>query len=147
MYNTPMSERINIWGKAGCELPNGKLCTACCVLPEVELEGTIVSVKKPAFSPCPNLKRAEEGQGCNLHQNGKGDICKNWHCSGLGNNYRVDLIAGALSLGSVTESEAILAVKQLQGVEYLETDMIERSKSYSTKIHNMELVGGDLDEP
>lgn len=100
---------LNIWGKAGCGRPDGGLCTACCVLPNIELEGTYVSLAKPAHSPCPNLAP----QGCRLHLKGKPDTCKTWHCSMADLNGKIDLIAQGLSLGEVTDKEAVTAASEL----------------------------------
>ena len=106
-----MAERLNIWGKEGCELPSGKLCNACCILPDIELEGTIVSVGKPANSPCPNLSII--GEGCSLHQKGKPETCKSWNCGRVDLFGKLDLIAEGLSQSLVNETEAVTAASNL----------------------------------
>lgn len=125
---------VNIWGNTGCELPNGKLCTACCVLSNIELEGVYVSLAKPAHSPCPNLE-----EGCKLHLVGvKPDSCKSWHCSMADLNGKLDLIAQGLSLEQVSEEEAVLA-----GGAFV----LFRAKYLSKMTYNRALIERDLDEP
>lgn len=142
---------INIWGKPGCELPNGKLCTACCVLPEIELEGTYVSLAKPAHSPCTRLT----DKGCSLHSsNRKPDACKGWHCSKANLGGKLDLIAQSLSLGQVSEKEAVSSASELvddnvggKNMEfYLNTSVLSRSVELSRITYPRELVERDLDE-
>lgn len=140
----------NIWGKPGCELPNGRLCNACCVLPEIELEGIYVSLAKLANSPCPHLA----GAGCDLHLNGKPDACKNWHCSNTGSDYKIDLIAQGLSSSLVTETEALSAAFEIlrsraKGntlIYLIQSGVLDRSAQLSTITHNKDLVARDLDE-
>ena len=151
-----MQERTNIWGKSNCDLPNGKLCQSCCVLPNIELEGTYVSVGKPANSPCPHLNNynEEEGQGCNLHLKGKPETCKTWHCSMAYLDLKLDLIAQGLSLESVTESEAILSAKELlkgrvDGKvvnDIIKFGILEKSVVLTKITHQKDLVIQDLDE-
>ncbi len=125
----------NIWGRPGCELPTGKLCNACCVFPQIELESGFVSVVKPPNTPCPFLK---DTGGCSKHPNLKPWGCKTYHCSserGLwfdSNGYgRLTLIAQALALGLVTKEEAIRASLQ----HCLNTNNeISRMLEYSEKL-------------
>lgn len=131
-----MTERLNIWGKPGCELPNGKLCNACCILPEIELEGTIVSVSKPANSPCPHLN--DSGQGCSLHPDGKKEICKSWHCGVAGTESKINLIAQGLSSGLVSETDISDDIKN---------EVVGRSIIFSEITIPRDLVIRDLIEP
>ena len=144
-----MQERKNIWGKTGCELPNGNLCTACCVLPQVELESFYVSLIKPANSPCPHLV----DKGCGLHNTGKPSAC-GWHCSMANKLGKVDLIAQALSQGSVTQTEASLAAFELMrtsmtGVElseFIKSRVLDRSMYLRRVTYPKVLIERDLDE-
>jgi hypothetical protein len=149
-----MIEQINIWGKPGCELPNGKLCNACCVLPNIELEGTYVSVGKLANSPCPYLN--DTGEGCSLQISGKPEACKTWHCSMTGADGKINLIAQGLSLGLVSEHKAVslaigLVKKYLPNVKelssYIKNEVLGRSIIFSEITHAKGLVVRDLDEP
>lgn len=151
-----MQERTNIWGKPNCDLPDGKLCQACCVLPNIELEGTYVSVGKPANSPCQYLNNydSEDGQGCNLHPDRKPETCKNWHCSVARMDLKLDLIAQGLSLESVTESEAILSAKELfkgrvDGKvvdDIIKFGILDKSVVLTKITHKRNLIVQDLDE-
>ena len=141
----------NIWGKPGCMLPNGRHCYACCVLPEIELEGTYVSLSKPANSPCPHLVDGE----CSLHSgNRKPDACKGWHCSMAGLNGKLDLIAQSLSLGQVSEGEATSSASRLlkenvvkkDVTDFINTTVLIRSAKLLEITHKRELVVRDLDE-
>ena len=135
----------NIWGKSSCELPNGGLCIACCVLPEIELEGTYVSVSKPANSPCPHLA----DKGCSLSGVKKPDACRGWHCSMAGLNGKLDLVAQSLSLGQVSEAEATSSASRLLGAnqgDIINTVVLARSVQLSEVTHKRELVVRDLDE-
>lgn len=143
--------RLNIWGKTECERPDGGLCTACCVLPNIELEGTYVSLAKPANSPCSNLDK-----GCTLHQKGKPDTCKTWHCSMADLNGKIDLIAQGLSLGEVNDKEAVTAASELlneNGVTHDEIDdsikakVILRSVELYEITQKRALILRDLNEP
>lgn len=147
-----MEERINIWGKNGCSLPNGKLCNACCILPEVELEGTIVSVKKPGFSPCPNLSK--DGQGCSLHLKGNKPAACSWHCSQANTEHKLELIAQTLSSGSISLVDANLAIANLikdtgnrVPLPCVIEDVYQNSEIIRKNTKTRELVCGDLDEP
>lgn len=141
---------INVWGKPGCEFPNGKLCNACCILPNIELEGTYVSVGKPANSPCPHLA----DQGCSLHSHGKPDACENWHCSATGTDYKIDLIAQGLSSGIVTKTEAFEAAYELlkdstksnKLIDLLQSRVLDRSVELSKITRKRDLITQDLDE-
>lgn len=152
-------ERANIWGKPGCELPNGKICNACCVLLNIELAGVYASVAKPENSPCPHLygQNGEDAdkQGCDLHFSGKSDNCKNWHCSMTSLNRKLDLIAQGLSLGLVTEAEAFSSASTLLGGRQKKNndsagiiqDMILAGSVMLSKItYPKELIERDLDE-
>lgn len=136
---------INIWGKRGCELPDGKLCNACCILPNIELEGVYVSVGKPANSPCPHLGQEA---GCSLHTNGKPEACVSWHCSVTDISTKVDLIAQGLSSGLVTSGEAAeAAFKFLRGdISGVKEKIISRANYLSNMTHAKDLMHGDLDE-
>lgn len=139
-------KELNIWGRPDCELPNGKLCNVCCVLSKVELDGTIFSIVKPAFTPCSNLN-CELDSGCSLHLQGKPENCKNWHCGFLGDNYRRDIIACALAQNLVTEEEAIEAIDKLgRGKEWVK-EMFRKSNVFSGKIKKRDLIIGDINEP
>jgi len=145
-------ERANIWGKPGCELPNGKICNACCVLLNVELEGTYVSISKLENSPCPYLYGQDgkdvDKQGCSLHLSGKSDNCKNWHCSMANLNRKLDLVAQGLSLGLVTESEAFASVSILfEGGQQIRDRILAGSVMLSKITRKKELVVRDLEEP
>ena len=139
-----MERKNNIWGRAGCELPNGKLCSACCVLPDIELEGALVSVGKPANSPCPYL----DNDGCQRQLAGKPDTCNDWHCSIADLGGKLNLVAQTLSLGQVDEDSAIEAVVRLTGTswESAQKDVLERSAYLSKITQKRELVTRDLDE-
>lgn len=144
MYNTPMLERINIWGKAGCELPNGKLCTACCVYPNIELEGSLVSVAKSENSPCPYLKKNNDG--CSRHGTKKPINCTNWHCSGADNQYKLELIIESLALKQVTFEEAERAC--LQWDKKCDTVWIGKEEKRLVDItQHKTLIENDLIEP
>ncbi len=137
----------NIWGKEGCLLPNGKLCTACCVLPNIELEGSFISIGKPENTPCPHLNQLEGG--CSLHLNGKPDTCRNWHCSKAGNDYKLELITGGLALGLVNSDQAVRAASNWTNKEISEVrNQIENeANSLIQEIKSRELIYGDLMEP
>lgn len=143
----------NIWGKKGCELPNGGLCTACCVFPNIELEGTYVSLAKPANSPCPNLAPQE---GCRLHLKGKPDTCRAWHCSASDLNGKLDLIAQGLSLGEVNDNEAVTAASELLNENSVTHDETDASIKAKVILRSVEIYGitqkralilRDLNEP
>ncbi|KKR43263.1 MAG: hypothetical protein UT76_C0012G0003 [Candidatus Woesebacteria bacterium GW2011_GWB1_40_12] len=139
-----MQERINIWGKQGCELPSGKLCNACCVLPNIELDGQLVSITKPENSPCPHLNDSsgKKGEGCGLHQKGKPGTCESWHCSSLRTSDKVNYIAQELSLGLVSETEALAVAS-----ESIRSLLIDTAKRISKITTGRELIVRDLDEP
>ena len=145
-----MAERLNIWGKEGCELPSGKLCNACCILPDIELEGTIVSVGKPANSPCPNLSII--GEGCSLHQKGKPETCKSWNCGRADLFGKLDLIAEGLSRSLVNETEAVVAASKLlkdtadpDGI--IGFSVLDEAVRLSNVTFKKELILRDLNEP
>lgn len=153
-------ERANIWGKPNCELPNGKICNACCVLLNIELSGVYTSVAKPENSPCPHLygQKGEDvdKQGCSLHFSGKSDNCKGWHCSMTSLNRKLDLVAQGLSLGLVTESEAVssalvlLENRQKENCDFVESvrdRILARSAMLSDITYKKDLVVRDLIEP
>lgn len=138
----------NIWGKGGCELPNGRLCNACCVLPEIELENFIVSVGKPENTPCPNLNSFEGG--CKLHFSGKPDTCRNWHCSKANNDDKLKLIAGALALGIVgfkDAEEAVLGWVENEKIEQVTFQLEKDAKNLAENIKPRDLICRDLVEP
>ena len=137
----------NIWGKEGCELPGGGLCTACCVLPNIELEGSFVSIGKPENTPCPHLNQSKGG--CNLHNNGKPDTCRNWHCSKAGNDYKTELIIGGLALGLVNSDQAVAAASNWNNNENRDTrNHIENEANRLIQdIKPRELICRDLEEP
>lgn len=148
-----MAERLNIWGKPGCELPNGQLCNACCILPEIELEGVVGSLKKPANTPCPNL--SEDGQGCKLHLTGeKPENCQNWHCSQLPEHKKPEYVAQAIVSNIVSNSEAVRTLDNLFsknnetyviGERVTETFLLADDLARITMPR--ELISGELDEP
>lgn len=148
-----MSERVNIWGKPGCELPNGRLCNACCVLPNIELEGFYTSVAKPKNSPCPHLvdNTGKSGEGCLLHQKAKPEACRSWHCSSLGNLKKADYIAQALSSGQVSESEAKAAVAEIFKEKHSEGvfkySIVGKARALTRITGKKDLIYRDLDEP
>lgn len=143
---------INIWGRGSCHLPNGNLCTACCVLPEVELGGTYASVIKPANSPCPNIK---DGVGCTLQGEAKPGACKAWHCSQATLWGKLDLIAQGLSLDLVSQDQALSSAAILlaqagryTGVEEIMTEkVLQRSAGLTNITGEKDLVGGEINEP
>lgn len=139
-----MSERINIWRRPDCELPSGKLCNACCVLPNIELSGFVVSVAKPENSPCPYLTddSGKEGKGCSLHSRGKPETCLSWHCSNLKGSDKIIYIAQGLSLGLVDEADAVTAAG-----ESGKSMLIDMARRLSKITVQKELVTRDLDEP
>lgn len=151
-YNTPMAERTNIWGKSGCELPNGRLCDACCILPRIELEGTISSLIKPEFTPCPNL--SEDGQGCRLHAlKSKPDACR-WHCSQTNLDRKLELISQAISSGIVDNLEANLAVMNLMRntkssvpLSFIIGDVYLNAENIMARTMPRPLISGEIDEP
>lgn len=106
-----MTERLNIWGKPECELPNGKLCNACCILPAIELEGNVISAIKPEFTPCPNL--SVDGQGCSLHKTGDKPAACVWHCSQADLDHKLEFVSQTLASGKVSKNDANLAVINL----------------------------------
>jgi hypothetical protein len=151
-------EKINIWGKVGCELPDGSLCYACCVLSRIELENTYVSVIKPENSPCPNLysrdKESNDYQGCKLQNNGKPGNCLGWHCSMADLNKKMDFIAQGLSLGLVTEAKAITSALKLlreKGgtvniVGVIKNEVLDKSVLLTKITNSKDLIACDLDE-
>ncbi len=147
-----MIENKNIWGKPGCELPSGLLCNACCILPKIELEGNIVSLKKPENSPCPNLSK--NGQGCSLHLKGeKPETCKNWHCSQAPDYKKYELVAQAVASGIVTDTEVIIAMLKLIGDRNITkeapliADVFLLADDLKRLMMDRPLVPGDVDEP
>lgn len=146
-----MSERINIWGKPNCELPNGKLCNACCILPEIELEGNIVSVKKPDFTPCPNLSK--NGQGCSLHKTENKPAACAWHCSQAPASRQIELISQAISTDIVSCTDADKAVEKIMRdtntsvpLEFIIDDVHLNAERIKGNTMHRELVYADLDE-
>jgi|SRR3972149_3233193 len=113
-----MSERpTNIWGKKGCELPNGRLCHTCCELFTINF-GLDTGPYKNARSPCPSQNSIiNGGQGCSIWQD-KPTNCDIYHCGKENPNIpeelnRIqDLIAKSLALGLVTEDEAMKASRK-----------------------------------
>lgn len=147
-----MIENKNIWGKPGCELPNKKLCNACCILPEIELEGTVISLKKSENSPCPNLLK--EGEGCKLHlTETKPNNCKNWHCSQVPYHKKFEYVAQAIASGIVTDKEAIIAMLKLIGDRRdlnevpLIADVFLLADNLKGLMMDRPLVSGNIDEP
>jgi hypothetical protein len=140
----------NIWGKPGCELPEGKLCNACCILPNIELEGTYTSLAKPANSPCPHIAI----QGCDLHLQRKPDACKGWHCSMANVNGKVELIAQGLSTGQVTRTDALVAAYDIlkddakgnRLIDLLQVGVLDRSVELLRITHPRDLIERDLVE-
>jgi|SRR3972149_5619595 len=61
----------NLWGQTGCQLPDGKLCRACCAplfVPELS---------KEAGEECSH----ESAQGCGIFgQRNRPDRCSSFHC-------------------------------------------------------------------
>lgn len=151
-------EKLNIWGKAGCELPDGNLCFACCVLSRIELENTYASVIKPENSPCPNLYSCSEEangyRGCKFQNNGKPGGCLGWHCSNADLNGKMDYIAQGLSLGLVTEAKAITyALKLLKEngrianvVGFIKNGVLDKSVLLTKITNSKELIACDPDE-
>ena len=147
-----MSERINIWGKPGCELPDGKLCNACCILPEIELEGNLTSVKKQGFTECPYLSK--DGQGCSLHKTGDKPGACAWHCSQADLNHKLELVSQTLSSGKISKEDVDLSVmnllkglKRSVSLSLILDDVYLYSENIKTKTMPRELIYGDLDEP
>lgn len=100
----------NIWGKRGCELPNGGLCTACCIRPGVVLSTDYGVTNKPEHTPCPNLC----GDGCALQKTRrKPKMCIDFHCGHTTADEKLGLIAQAFSMGDVTEGQAIEASQRV----------------------------------
>lgn len=142
---------LNIWGKPGCALPNGKLCNACCILPEIELEGTIISVKKPEFTPCPNLSK--DGQGCSLHKTGNKPAACVWHCSQTSVSRQMELISQAMSTDAVNYFEVNDAIRKIMQnvetsvpLELVIKDVCINANNIRSKTMNRELICADLDE-
>lgn len=137
----------NIWGKEGCELPGGGLCTACCVLPDIELEGSIVSVGKPENTPCPNLDLVNGG--CKLHLNAKPDTCRNWDCSKTDINGKLWLIAGGLALELVNSDQAVISALNLinSDADKLRAQIEKNAKNLANDIKPRDLICRDLVEP
>lgn len=147
-----MVENKNIWGKPGCELPDGSLCNACCILPEIELEGTVISLKKLENTPCPNL--LEGGKGCSLHlKKEKPETCQNWHCSQAPYHKKFEYVAQAIASGIVTDKEAIIAMSKLIGDRKdlneapLITDVFLLADDLKGLMMDRPLVSLDIDEP
>jgi hypothetical protein len=148
-----MQERTNIWGKFGCDLPNGKLCHACCVLPNIELEGVYVSVGKPANSPCPYLAGSDgkTEQGCSKHLNEKPEACKTWHCEAADLNSQLELIAEGLSLDLVNTPEATSSASVLLGSlpnpdGFIKYNILDKAAALSKITHKRALVVRDVVE-
>ncbi len=151
-----MKERTNIWGKPDCELPSGELCNACCVLPNIELEGSYVSVGKPANSPCPYLisPNPSDGMGCSLHPLAKPETCKAFHCGGVDTSFKLRLIAQALSSNLVSQNDALLSAtnvlqsrveeKVLAGI--IAYSVLEKAKVFAKLTRPRDLDIKDLDE-
>lgn len=147
-----MTERENIWGRPGCELPNGALCNACCILPAIELEGGIISVEKPEFTPCPNLSK--DGQGCSLHKTGNKPSSCSWHCSQTQPYHKMELVSQAISTGIVTENEAEMAVARLvneagsvNSLEDVLSSVFLHAEYIRGKTKIRPLIYGEPDEP
>lgn len=110
-----------------------------------------MSVGKPANSPCPHLvsEQGENGQGCIYSGGGKPDACSRWHCSMMGLDGKLDLIAQSLSLGQVSEEEATSSASRLlkgNAVDLTNTTILARSAKLSEITYKRELVVRDLDE-
>lgn len=102
---------INIWGKPGCELPNGGLCVACCQY------FTIPAFDSPAGRLCEHVV---PGQGCRIIfdannpdlipliplRNGQ---CAAFHCSNADRTERGHFMNIARRLGQVTLDEYLRA--------------------------------------
>jgi len=147
-----MTERVNIWGRQNCDLPSGKLCNSCCVLPEIEFDGVYSSVAKPANSPCPNLNRVE---GCDLSLEDKPTVCQSWHCSTFDLGGKLGLIAEGLSLGLVNSDEAVLAALNILKGSNIEEknfnakigyEVLDKSAYLLPITYKRDLRIGDLDE-
>ena len=73
---------INIWGKQGCELPQGGYCNACCIVFRIasKLAGGRGFFEKEAGVRCKNLNQSTTVGGCDI-QSYKPSQCYFFHCS------------------------------------------------------------------
>ncbi len=122
-------ERLNIWGKLGCELPNGKLCHACCDLMTINF-GFDAGPYKAGRSPCPYQNSVlNGGEGCSCQDN-KPANCKLYFCGSEDNVIKADLIAKGLALGLVTEEEAISTAGKILKPHEIERLIISEAKQF-----------------
>lgn len=85
-----MKEKINIWGKTGCELPNGSLCQACC------LALVIPEIPKEELTTC----RHQTNDGCGIYtQEHRPGRCATYHCSTDPNTNRRLLLITVAEMG------------------------------------------------
>ncbi len=106
---------INIWGKPGCELPNGGLCNACCILFKInEPEWGETGFYKEENVPCTFLARMDgKGMGCGIHGLHP-CVCQAYHCGKRPPMEKLFLIDTTQQAGLVSREEADTAVSKLQ---------------------------------
>jgi hypothetical protein len=99
-------EKNNVWGKSGCELPDGNLCDACCIF------YNIPEANSSAGQHCQHMKRDTGDQGCRIHEISP-TRCQSFHCSNRPPAEKLELINTAYTEGQVTLQEAQEAVENL----------------------------------
>ena len=105
-----MKEELNVWGKSGCERPDGGRCTACCTEMLV-WDGSADDMVKMAGIDC-DYQRV--GEGCSVFQSEvRPKCCGVFHCSRASESVRRKLVRRAGALGEVTEAEMEAALKGL----------------------------------
>jgi hypothetical protein len=101
-----MGEKINIWGKPNCQLPNGRLCTACCQ------RFTISEFNSPAGKLCEYAD--PNGGGCRILtqpdlsylRDLRNQRCGPYYCGDESNKTEISLLVlTAFNLGQVTLDE------------------------------------------
>jgi hypothetical protein len=71
-------EKLNMWGKPGCELPDGGTCHCCCAL-SIDTQATCgpVSIDHDLYQRCPTLK---VGEGCGDYERRPASPCRDFDC-------------------------------------------------------------------
>jgi hypothetical protein len=88
----------NAFGLPGCELPNGTLCDACCIVK------SIAALSKPKETRCDY--QLPEG-GCDLHgSDEKPPECRDFHCSDDSQHMNWEYIQKMEASGRITSDEA-----------------------------------------
>lgn len=101
-------KELNIWGRQGCELASGNLCTACCTTLEIP------ELTKGAGHLCAHQTPC---QGCKIKDlPGRPKRCNDYHCSTEHRPQVIFYLTGAALInGEVTQAQAVETQRRLLG--------------------------------